>query len=151
MSGTPVAGTSPWRQWLNSPPGDQMLFLRAAMLLALTRCALRTVGFASIRSTIGASPPCGAGERREDGRSAARAMERASRHVPFRTTCLDRAVALCWLLRADDLPASLRIGVKREEEGLAAHAWVERLGERLLDDGDGAFESFDTSLLDGTP
>lgn len=140
---------SRWRVWGERSSGDRAAFFRAALFLALTRIALRAVGFAAVRRVLDASPVESEDARADEARAVARSVERAARHLPFRSSCLDRAVALCWLLRLDLLGGTLRIGVHRREEGLAAHAWVERRGERLLDDGDGAFEPFDDALLGG--
>lgn len=138
---------SRWLSWVESSPGDRALFLRGAMILLLTRIGLRTIGFAAVRRLLAVPPSAAETGRNDEARQAARSMERASRHLPFATTCLDRAVALCWLLRLELLGGSLCIGVNRRDGGLAAHAWVERMGERLLDDGGGEFESFETALL----
>ncbi|HVR38369.1 MAG TPA: lasso peptide biosynthesis B2 protein [Thermoanaerobaculia bacterium] len=64
----------------------------------------------------------------------ARAVDRVARHLPLRTSCLDRAVALWWLLVRNGAGGALRIGVRREGDALAAHAWVEHEGEVLFDD-----------------
>ncbi len=145
---TPTTGRG-WISWLESSPRERMLFLRAALLLILTRGALKTIGFASIRRLLDAAPGGDESGRLEEAQLAARSVERAGRYLPFATTCLDRALALCWMLRLDLLGGSLRIGVKKDDQELAAHAWVERMGERLLDDGGGEFDSFDAALLGG--
>jgi hypothetical protein len=62
------------------------------------------------------------------------AMQRAAHHFPLGTNCLDRALALWWMLGARGLAATLQIGVRKDEDALAAHAWVEHAGEVLLDD-----------------
>ena len=147
MTAPSGATQSCWNRWVDSSPSDRMLFLRASLMLLLTRVALRTIGFASVRRAIDASPAGAETGRVEEGRAAARSVERAGRHLPFATTCLDRSVALCWMLRADALCGSLRIGVHKANGGFAAHAWVERMGECLLDDGGGEFDSFDEALL----
>ena len=64
----------------------------------------------------------------------AKAMQSAARHLPLRTTCLDRSRALYWMLRAHGCPAELRIGARQENGTLTAHAWVELDGVPLLDD-----------------
>ena len=144
-----AGGDSRWTRWLARPANERWLLLRASSLLVLTRCALRTIGFAALRKLLDApvAPPDAL--RTEEAHLAAQSIESAARHLPFATTCLDRAVALCWMLRAEHLGGSLHIGVKKSGDRLAAHAWVERIGERLLDDGGGDFDSFDAALLGG--
>jgi hypothetical protein len=72
--------------------------------------------------------------RNGDAIAIAKAMESAVRHLPLRTTCLDRSRALYSMLRAHGCPAELRIGAHREDGTLTAHAWVEHDGVPLLDD-----------------
>ena len=66
---------------------------------------------------------------------AARAMQRAANRLPLRAKCLDRSLALVWLLSSRGLASTLQIGVRKTEDAtLAAHAWVEHDGVVLLDD-----------------
>lgn len=45
---------------------------------------------------------------------------------PWRRTCLTRSVVLYHLLRRSGVPVELCIGVRRENQEFAAHAWLER-------------------------
>lgn len=61
------------------------------------------------------------------------AVERAAELHPFRPRCLEQALASrALLVRAGD-PARVVIGVRRFDDDLAAHAWVEVGG--YSDDG----------------
>ncbi len=62
----------------------------------------------------------------------ARAVQRASRHLPFRPTCLEQALALDRLLGSAGLERTLVIGVRRVGNALDAHAWIERDGHALI-------------------
>ena len=77
--------------------------------------------------------------------SLAHALAGVARRVP--STCLHRALALVWLLRASGLTAVLRIGVKPGNGALAAHAWVEHEGVVLLDEDASRFVPFDAPIL----
>jgi hypothetical protein len=48
-------------------------------------------------------------------------------------TCLPRSLCLWFFLRRNRILAELRIGVRRGDQGLAAHAWVEVGQLPLLD------------------
>ncbi len=62
------------------------------------------------------------------------AVRRAASYGLVRTTCLIRATALQRLLERDGIRGSqLRVGVRRTNDHLAAHAWLE-LGEMVLGD-----------------
>lgn len=54
----------------------------------------------------------------------ARRLERVAAHVPWRTTCLVRAIAGALLLRRRGIATTIRLGVNRGDNGLAAHAWL---------------------------
>lgn len=75
----------------------------------------------------------------------ARALTGVGRRVP--STCLHRALALVWLLRASGLAAVLRIGVRPGDGSLAAHAWVEHEGVVLLDEDASRFVPFDAPIV----
>lgn len=64
------------------------------------------------------------------------AVGAANRRVPG-TTCLVRGMTAQVLLRRQGIPASLRIGVTKDEiEGFRAHAWVESRGRILVGGSD---------------
>jgi len=68
--------------------------------------------------------------------SGARAVHRAYRLHLLRGQCLPRSLVQYGLHRAEGLPVRFVIGVKPPGDGeLAAHAWVEPLGEDGAPDG----------------
>ena len=56
----------------------------------------------------------------------------AGRYSPVRATCLKQALVLSVLLERRGIATRLRIGVSRQAEGLAAHAWLEQNGLIIL-------------------
>jgi len=52
----------------------------------------------------------------------------AARHGACRANCLCLALAVWWLLARRGVETNLRIGVRKDETGFSAHAWVERDG-----------------------
>lgn len=88
----------------------------------------------------------------------ARAVARAARRQPGRSTCLARSLTLQRMLIARGYAARLRLGVRRpsaatdlahepawQQAGLAAHAWIEVDGQVVGDDAAAvaAFEPFE--------
>lgn len=67
-------------------------------------------------------------------RSVARIVAIAAGRGPVRATCLRRSLLLWWLLRRDGVACAVRVGVRREDGRLHAHAWVEHAGAPLDDD-----------------
>ena len=56
--------------------------------------------------------------------------------MPWKRTCLKRALVLHYLLHRAGRPAELRIGVRRDEHNdLAAHAWLVRDEQPYLESG----------------
>jgi hypothetical protein len=58
----------------------------------------------------------------------ARMIVAAQQFAPIHSTCLERSLALWWLLGRQGVVSQLRIGVRKDGQKFAAHAWVEREG-----------------------
>jgi hypothetical protein len=69
-----------------------------------------------------------------DARDAARITDAIADRLPFRAVCLQRGLALQWMLRRRGIDAVLHYGIqlKNADEELAAHVWVSVGGEVLL-------------------
>ena len=65
-----------------------------------------------------------------------KAVEVAAGNLPYAPRCLERSLALWWMLGRRGLQADLRIGVRRADAGLEAHAWIEYLGHQINDGAD---------------
>ena len=55
----------------------------------------------------------------------------AARRGPFRVACLPQAMVAFCLLDARAFSATLNVGVKKDQSGFAAHAWV-RVGDAVI-------------------
>lgn len=73
------------------------------------------------------------------------AVNRAASHVLGPANCLTRSLLLRWILRRYGTSSDLCIGVRFDEGGLAAHAWVEKDGIPVNDRHDvrAGFAAFD--------
>jgi hypothetical protein len=63
-------------------------------------------------------------KRIANARYVAKRLQRVAAHMPWRTTCLVRALAGSLLLRRRGTPATIRFGVNRADGGFSAHAWL---------------------------
>jgi hypothetical protein len=111
-------------------PADLWAFARAWALLLAADLGLRAFPFPRVDRRLtprvsGMSP-----DEPAVGRLVW-AIEAAARHHLYPMRCLPKALCLRWLLGRHGIAAELRIGVARQGEGLAAHAWVERQGRPL--------------------
>jgi hypothetical protein len=109
--------------------------------LILARVLVARVSFGRWRRWLGAPVAAQASDPRLQldanlaQRRLARAVVRASGHLPGQSRCLAQAMALHWMLRRRRLGGVLHIGVLRgEARGTLddLHAWVTRLGEVLI-------------------
>ncbi len=78
-----------------------------------------------------------------------RMVDTASRNHLYAMTCLRRALVLQRMLGLQGCRSELRIGVRKEEGRLAAHAWVEFDGRPVgeAEDIDRRYETLDSSTL----
>jgi hypothetical protein len=80
---------------------------------------------AGARGGIAGDSVAGAGDADLAARAVGRALRRAARHLPWRSTCLMRALAGKTMLRRRRCPATVFLGVaRREGTELGFHAWI---------------------------
>jgi hypothetical protein len=115
------------------PPGGRALFLRAATVLPLVGLSLRLRGFRATQSTLQnllskAGPPVG---KAAPAAVVARAVRSAAYRGLKSPSCLEKSLALWWLLRREGIASEVRIGAKKDGQRFQAHAWVECEGSVL--------------------
>jgi hypothetical protein len=124
-----------WHKLRQLRAEEARLLLAAALLLPLTRAALRCLGLHRWHTALARfSPPPRAAVRPQDDRhawTAARCVAAAAARIAPGDTCLSQALVLWWLLRRRGLDSGLRLGVRKNADSLAAHAWIEYRGLNL--------------------
>ena len=119
------------RKFLRLPAAERRLLVRVLLLLPSVALALRLLGLRRCQGMLARlSPPSPAAGLSTE--AAARLVGVAARHAPCRANCLQRSLVLWWALRRLGRPGQLRIGVRKHEGRLEAHAWVEQ-GGRTFD------------------
>lgn len=119
------------------PAADRTLFVIALLAIASVRVGLWLTSFRRVRRSLTriarptGSPDPTPGEVDRIGW----AVRSAARFVPG-ATCLPQALAAEAILRRRGHPADMRLGVKRGDDGVEAHAWVESYGRVIVGDGD---------------
>jgi hypothetical protein len=124
---------SRWARWRALSARERRETVLAAALIPLAAARLRVAGSHRILSGLGRPLASRSGVDLAAARQAARAVARAAGHAPYGGTCLSQSIALVWLLRRRGLAAHLRLGARRREGALEAHAWVEHGGVVLND------------------
>src|SRR5947199_10630068 len=114
----------------------QELFLRAVVLLPLVALSLRWRGFRATQAALQrflskANPGPAAALASKVAAVTAHMVNAADRHGLVHPSCLAKSLTLWWLLGRQGIPSHLRIGIRKENTKLEAHAWVEREGVAL--------------------
>lgn len=125
------------KRFLQLKAADRGVVLRALVLLPEVRIWLRVIGFkrtrallSSRRSPLRISPAPGWNPR---AWNIMRLMRAAARRGPVHGNCLSQSLTLWALLRDAGIESELRIGVRKDQGKLLAHAWVELAGVPLND------------------
>jgi len=117
------------------------IFLRAAAVLPVISVSLKMRGFRATQKFLLRSLPIARQTSQENSIRIVRDLKRteltarmvnaAIRHVWCASTCLEKSLALWWLLGRQGIASQLRIGARKLEGKFEAHAWVERDGAAL--------------------
>ena len=113
-------------------------FARAVVLLPLIRMSLRLRGFQATQKSLQARIGKGVAAFSEAAATTevqrlCRMVLAAGRHSLLQSTCLERSLALWWLLARRAIASQLRIGARKSEGKFEAHAWVEWNGEAIAE------------------
>ncbi len=145
-----------WSRYWRLSALERGLLWRALVLLPLTTMALRALGFRRWHAALARLAPLGPSPEVKPAPSYAkraqlttRMVQAASREGLCRANCLGQSLSLWWLLRRQGIPSELRIGVRKADDGVAAHAWVEFAGAVLNDAQDvhQHYAAFDRAIV----
>jgi len=119
----------------------QKMFLRALAMLPIVSVSLKVLGFQATRTALQLLVSSPNSERPPDviGTQialAAHMVNSAGRHGIVHASCLAKSLTLWCLLGRQGIASQLRIGIRKEDGGVAAHAWVEREGVALNEPDD---------------
>ena len=126
---------------------EWQVLLSSVLLLPSIALALRLQGFKwtqaflekrapEAKNTSNNSPSYSSEQLLQTAQSVARMVSAAANHGPYRANCLKRSLATWWLLKRRGIETVLNIGVNRDEGDFNAHAWVEYMGNTLVEADD---------------
>jgi len=131
------------RKLLLLPPGERWMLAQAVIILPLMALVLRLMGLRRCqRIFLRFIPhnPALKTERPETTHAQAfrvsRIVSLAVRHGIYPANCLQRSLALWWLLHRQGIWSELQFGTRREAGRFEAHAWIEIAGVILNDSDD---------------
>jgi hypothetical protein len=110
--------------------------LRASLAAVVLPPLVHLVSLERITGWIDARPEPAEPDATVDDAALAEWVDRVLTRLPppWRRTCLKRALVLHYLLHRAGRPATLIIGVRRDEhDALAAHAWLAQAGAPYLE------------------
>ena len=125
-------------KWRRRSWAERRLLLEAFTLLAVARLLVLTVPFKWLASSIG-KHMSESGENVDPSelqraRMVGQAVRSAANYTPWKSVCFPQAVAAQWMLKRRHIPATLYLGLSKNEalpQKLAAHAWL-RCGGVIL-------------------
>jgi hypothetical protein len=142
-----------WRSFRRLTGPEKRVALEAAALLSLTWMGIRVAGYRRWKHWIessrvgllvrGIAAEWNCKGSLEKAVRLARLRDAAARHLPVEINCLENSLALYWLLRRHEIPASLRMGARKIDSRLEAHAWLECEGAVVGDNDHLRFAPFD--------
>jgi hypothetical protein len=118
----------PWRQ--------RRALVCAVLLAPGFALALRLLGLRPFRALIGAGHGSSGPNDMAVARELGEAVNTAARFSIVPVSCLARSLLLKWWLQRRGIAADLRLGARRVEGRLDAHAWVECQGSPVNDQAD---------------
>jgi hypothetical protein len=129
---------------------ERWLLVEAAIVVPVVRLALMILPFRFVHRAV-VSTTRGArrffASQSQTPESIAQRVAAVAARVP-RASCVTQALAASLLLARYGYPATLRIGVARNDDGtLRAHAWLESDGRTLFGGPDAGFVAFPPAAL----
>lgn len=113
---------------------ERRLFLEAVFWCAMARLAIVFIPFRKYYWLLGHSqpldhePPLPEESPTPCLTLIAKAVRRASKHVPWKTRCLVEAIAAKRMLARRHIPCTAYLGVAKDKGHLIAHAWLKSHG-----------------------
>lgn len=133
------------------------LFLRAFVVLPLISISLRWRGFRKTKASLQHFLPVPYGSQNPDAQAravlTAQMVRAAADHAIGDPSCLEKSLALWWLLARQGIASDLRVGIRKDGETFEAHAWVE-CGEATLNEPEMQhhhYAAFDAALASLPP
>ena len=114
------------------PRQDKRLFVLAWWNLLLVHWRLRGQPYQEVldwASRVPGNP--GPATSRPDALAVRDIVAKAARYHLFELTCLRQALAACRLLSRQGVPCEIKLGVRREQGQIMAHAWLRVDGRDL--------------------
>jgi hypothetical protein len=141
----------PWNRFRRLSGSERRIVVEAIAAIAATRVGLRIAGFQRWRSLLdrfsridragSGEFSCGIFSSSGFSSEISRLTFSTANSLFFHSSCLERSLALWWMLRRRGVDARLQLGARKDGPQFEAHAWVEVAGA-VLGDSSGERERF---------
>jgi hypothetical protein len=130
-------------KFLRLPSELKRFVLQSVLILPVTYGGLELLGLKRLLAGVQQIAPCRQAPEPspQEIRTYTHLFSAVARRCPRPLKCLGRSVALCWLLRLRGIDATVHIGVRKEDNGLDAHAWVQ-FGDFVINDTEDVAERY---------
>jgi hypothetical protein len=123
------------RRALDLSWNDWAIVLQAWVWLLAVDLGLRVLSFGRLKRLLGVGgrtrPPADGDQAAGTIRELGRLVRIAGRYHLVPARCLQMSLVLQWLLARRGIVTEMRIGVRKAEDGLSAHAWLEHNGQPI--------------------
>jgi len=128
-----MSPTSSLKRLAGLPPRERAVLARALVLLPIAAASLRALGLKRTQALLVPRLQSRSRGHGVDPARIARMVQIAARRGPLRANCLPASLTLQALLARAGLASELRVGVRKRDTRLEAHAWVEHAGVALME------------------
>jgi hypothetical protein len=125
-----------WEKFRQLTFQEMGLLAHALVIVPLISFGLRVLGFKRLKGLLQRQNRNEAqvtGQPLDTMYQIARMTNVVGGRLPLPATCLQRSVALWWMLNQRGIDSAIVIGVHKDDRKLHAHAWVEYAGIVLND------------------
>ena len=133
------------KKFLTLDGQQKKLFLQAYFLLGVMRAAILTVSFKRLSKSLQHHPeeaphkPLDTAQL-EQAKTIGRAVVTAARYTPWDSNCLAQVLTAQRMLEQKHIAGMFFLGVKKDEQKLGAHAWLQVDGQILT--GESGHQNF---------
>lgn len=140
------------RTFLLFPNSHKWIFIKIALIVPLVQIGVKTIKFNRTFKVLNYFADSSRQPREDELKLVRRYTNYLflyHKQFPFVGKCLARSLTLWFLLKRSGIETDLRFGIKKENQGILAHAWVEHQGNALMteDERKENFIPFSESVL----
>jgi len=135
---------SPCLDFFRLPWRSKRTVLQCGLILPFTYVGLKLISlkaFLNVLERLTSVAPKSCEYSQAEARKDTQLFSAVTKRLPLPLKCLGHSLALCWLLRWHGADAAVHIGLRKDNQGLDAHAWVQ-IGNLVINDSEDVAERY---------